>query len=137
MADLRIERGGFTPSTDFGEVQENLGLLEESTSLPEWQGWDRIENCGFFEQPTISPLDVSSDLSSILDQIRSDPDYNAMPDLDDKAFLLDVLNKVSAKLEDIVQNTGSERLQNFQETLNELLELQQHVYVQQLGSIKG
>jgi hypothetical protein len=51
MADLRIERGGFFQPVEYEETQENLGIQEELTSLPEWQGWDRVENCGYVETP--------------------------------------------------------------------------------------
>lgn len=137
MADLRIERGGLFQPIEYNETQENIGLQEELTSLPEWQGWDRIENCGYFESPSVSPLDVGTDLGPVIDQLRTESDYNNLIDLDEKAFLMDVMNNVSSKLETIVQARESEKLQNFQETLNELLELHEFVFTNQHGSIKG
>ena len=137
MADLRIERGGFFQPIEYTETQENLGIQEELTSLPEWQGWDRIENCGYVETPSVSPLDLGTDLGSVIGELRTETDYDSLVDLDDKAFLMDVLNNISSKLDAIVEQRGSEKLQNFQETLNDLLEMHEFVYTHQLGSIKG
>jgi hypothetical protein len=137
MAELRIERGGIFQPVEYTESQENIGIQEELTSMPEWQGWDRIENCGYSESPSVSPLDLHADLAPVIDQLRGEKDYSNLVDLDEKAFLMDVLNNISSKLDGIVQQTSSEKLQNFQETLNDLLEMREFVYTHQLGSIKG
>ena len=137
MADLRIERGGLFQPIEYTDNQENLGIQEELTALPEWQGWDRIENCGYAEAPSVSPLDLGADLGSVIGDLRTESDYHNLVDLDDKAFLMDVLNHISSKLDTIVGQRGSEKLQNFQETLNDLLEMHEFVYTHQLGNIKG
>jgi hypothetical protein len=137
MADLRIERGGLFQPIEYTDAQENLGLQEEFTSLPEWQGWDRMENCGYVENLSVSPLDLGVDMGSVIGELRTESDYNNLVDLDDKAFLMDVMNNISSKLDSVVAQRGSEKLQNFQETLNDLLEMHEFVYTHQLGSIKG
>src|ERR1051325_7244407 len=100
MADLRIERGGlFQPIEYTDTTSENIGLQEELTSLPEWQGWDRIENCGYSESPSVSPLDLATDLGGVIEQLRGEKDYSNLVDLDEKSFLMDVLNNVASKLD--------------------------------------
>ena len=137
MADLRIDRGAFYAPIDYGETEQQLGLREESTSLPEWQGWDRIENSAQIEGPFVPGLDLSTDLSPVLDQLRSEPEYQGLTDLDEKRLLLDILDRVSGKLDDLIESSPSQKLENLRETLNELLDLSQTAYVHQLSNVKG
>ncbi len=137
MAEIRIDRSVFTGSVEFEEAQDLLGLGEESTSLPEWQGWDRLENASLPDSFQITGLDVSTGIGPALEQLRNDSEYAGMPDLDDKRLLLDALSNISAKLEDIAGRSSSEKLLNFQESLNETLELYQSIYGHQIASIKA
>lgn len=134
---MRIERSVISTPEDYGEVQGDLGLSREATSLPEWQGWDRTENAGFIEPAGIMGLDLKSDVGGALDQLRNDPEYANLPDLDEKRFLLDVMNNVSGKLDGLADEGGSEKLLNFRETFNEMLDLYQTAYSRQLVNIKG
>lgn len=136
MADMRIDRGIQTPQ-DFGEVQEQLGLPQEQTSLPEWQGWDRVENAAIEDSSALVSSDLRPDIGPVLDKLRTEPEYENMVDLDEKRFILDVMDNVSKKLDSIAENHGSEKLLNFRETLNELLDLYQTAYSRQLGNVKG
>jgi hypothetical protein len=136
MADMRIDRGIQTPQ-DFGEVQDQLGLPQEQTSLPEWQGWDRVENAAIEDSSILLSTDLRPDMAPVLDQLRTEPEYENMVDLDEKSFILDVMGNVSKKLDSIAEQRGSEKLSNFRETLNELLDLYQTAYSRQLGNVKG
>lgn len=137
MADMRIDRGFISTPIDYGEVQENLGIPEDATSLPEWQGWDRIEHSAVSQAAASAGTEFSPELGLVVDQLRSDAEYAGLADLDEKRFLLDVLNNVSGKLDEIIEGNESERLLNFRETLNELLELYQMTYSRQLSNVKG
>ena len=137
MAEIRIDRSVFAGPVEFEEAPDALRLLEEATSLPEWQGWDRLENASLPEALTIAGLDATKDLSPALEQLRNDPEYASMSDLDEKRLLLEALTNISGKLDGITGNTTSEKLLNFQESLNETLELYQSVYGRQIGSIKA
>ncbi len=137
MAEIRIDRSVFSGPAELEQTDAGLYLPEESTSLPEWQGWDRIENASLSESAPIAGLEATTDLTLVLEQLRGDSEYAGLPDLDEKRLLLDVLNSISGKLDGITGSTNSQKLLNFQETLNETLELYQSVYGQQIGHIKG
>lgn len=138
MADLRIDRSIITtPQEDYGEIQHGLGLPQEATSLPEWQGFDRMENAGFVESTGYVGLDVKPDIGRALEHLRLDPQYEGTSDLDDKRLLLDSMNTISGKLDGLVENSNSEKLVNFRETFNELLDLYQTAYGHQTANIKG
>src|SRR5262245_13885509 len=137
MADMRIERGGISMPEDYGEVQGGLGLPREATSMPEWQGWDRIENAGILEGAGEVGLDLKADIGKALDQLRLEPEYSNFSDLEEKTFLLDSMNTISGKLDEIAEGNGSEKMLNFRETFNELLDLYQTAYKNQTSNIKG
>lgn len=137
MAEIKIDRSVFAPPAEFEETQDVLGLREESTSLPEWQGWDRLENAAQTESFGIVGFDANPGLGPALEQLRNDPEYAKMPDLDEKRLLLEALTNISGKLEQITGNSTSEKLLNFQEALNETLELYQSVYGHQIANIKA
>jgi len=138
MADLRIGGSGIEQTPlEFGETQEQLGLPQELTSLPEWKGWDRVENAGFEEGGVFLHSDIRADLGPVLEQLRTDPEYQNLTDLDEKRFMMDVMGNVSEKLDSIVDQNGSEKMLNFRETFNDLLDLYQTAYTRQLGNIKG
>ncbi len=137
MAEIRIDRSVFTGPVELEEAQDLLGLREESTSLPEWQGWDRLENASLPESFLITGFDGTTGLGPALEQLRNDPEYAGMPDLDEKRLLLEALTNISGKLEEITGSSNSEKLLDFQEALNETLELYQSVYGHQIGSIKA
>lgn len=137
MADLRIDRNIISMPEDYGEVQGSLGLSREETSMPEWQGWDRLENAAVLDAAANIGLDLRPDISMALEHLRTDPDYAGMADLDEKTFLLDSMNTISGKLDGIVEEGGSEKLLNFRETFNELLDLYNTAYTHQVANIKG
>lgn len=137
MADLRIERSIISVPEDYGEVQGDLGLSREATSMPEWQGWDRLENAGGLDAAGTIGLDLKPDIGMALEHLRSDPDYAGMADLDEKTFLLDSMNTISGKLDGIVEEGGSDKLLNFRETFNEMLDLYHTAYTHQVSNIKG
>lgn len=137
MADMRIDRNIISVPEDYGEVPSGLGLSQESTSMPEWQGWDRLENAGALDAAGNIGFDLKPDIGMALDQLRSDPDYSGMADLDEKTFLLDSMNTISGKLDGIVEEGGSDKLLNFRETFNELLDLYNTAYTHQVANIKG
>jgi hypothetical protein len=133
----RIDRGFITPQQDLGEPQERLGVQTESTSLPEWQGWDRIENGSLMEAPPLLGMGMNPDLNHALELLRTDPQYDGLSDLDDKRFLLDSMNSISSKMDDLQDKPGSEKMLNLRETFNELIDLYQTAYTHQLANIKG
>lgn len=137
MADMRIDRSTISMPEDYGEVQGGLGLSREETSMPEWQGWDRLENAGNLEGAGGLSLDLKPDIGMALEELRTDPEYGGMTDLDEKTFLLDAMNTISGKLDGIVDEAGSEKMLNFRETFNEMLDLYNTAYTRQVANIKG
>ncbi|HET6266328.1 MAG TPA: hypothetical protein VFG11_01310 [Acidobacteriota bacterium] len=133
----RIDRGFITPQQDLGEPQPGLGVQTESTSLPEWQGWDRIENGSLMEAPLLIGIDMNPDLNHALGLLRNDSQYEGLSDLDDKRFLLDSMNNISSKMDDLQDKPGSEKMLNMRETFNELMDLYQTAYTHQIANIKG
>ena len=137
MADLRIVGGTALPAqTEYAEVEERLGLAEEATSLPEWQGWDRVENLSL-QQSAFVAFEAGADLGTVLEQIKAEPAYRNLADLDEKRLVLDVLFGISTKIDKLVESRPTDRMLNLQETMNDLLDLYQTAYVQQTANIKG